>query len=416
MIVLGISLLRLGDLILQRPLIAGLKQQYPDCRIHLLINRQFAQVEFLFDGLVEKFIYFDREVLQKSCGDDQYNLFWGFNELTRFVSKINEVHYDRVYNLTHNRLTAQIAGAIKATKHVGIHAVRGEFKGLDNSWIQFFNAYFGKPEAIGFHYTELLARALKIPLSLAPVATHASARNKILIQPLTSDKKKNWDLEKLKSLARRLYQETDYQVVVLGAPFETKILEHYFKPSELAICDLREADQLLQSAALVVTGDTSIKHLAALRDVPILELSLGSSQPLQTGAFSNNSVILQPPVACGPCGHSQACSQLSQKCSEALSVQHVSEAVRIMLGIDKLTLSLYAQKYSELNVYRTEIRSDLGWTTEGLSNQSRNECDQILQRKMMISNELERRDTESTRRIENEQGTGKLFAASSEAS
>jgi ADP-heptose:LPS heptosyltransferase len=407
--ILGISLLRLGDLILQKPLIEGLRKKHPQSEIHMLINKQFAPVEFLFAGLVDRFIYFDRELLQKSCGEKEFNILWGVRNLKNLVDELNRVEYDDVYNFTHNRLTAHIAGLIKARRVVGIYSAAGKFYGLDNPWIQFFNNYFGRSEAAGFHYTEILAKSLEIPLRPASAKSlFRPGKKKILLQPLTSDAKKNWSLARFQELARRLAAETAYEVLVLGAPFEAEVLAPHFAPGQLKVCSLQEAAAELKQAALLITGDTSIKHLAALFEVPILEISLGSAQPLQVGAFSNESYILESRLACGPCPHSVPCSQPRHACAEQMSVVAVLEAAHIALGLDRKSWERYAQNHVALNVYRTEIRHIVGWTVEGLSVATKNNLDEILQRKMMIVEELDRRHHAQSKGVSDEQRTRKL--------
>ena len=416
MMILGISLLRLGDLILQRPLLEGLRKKHPQCEIHMLVNKQFSHVEFLFEGLVDKFIYFDRETFQKSCGEEEYNILWGFRHLHKLVQEVNQTPYDIIYNFTHNRLTAHLAGLISSKKRVGIYSQGGVFYGLNNPWIRFFNNYFGRPEAKGFHYTELLARALEIPLLEAPIRwRRPTGKNRILIQPLTSDVKKNWDLAKYRELQSLLQNETTYEVKILGAPFEKDLLLQYFTEESLFICDFKEAQKALSGAALLITGDTSIKHLGALQDVPILELSLGSSQPLQVGAYSNNSVILQSRVSCGPCPHSEKCSQASHRCGEKLTVLSVYDSSRMLLGLDRSGWESFAQRNPELNVLKTEIRAVLGWTVQCLSLEKKSEFDEIIQAKTMIVEELNRR-SELSKGGSNEQRTRKLSDSGAEAS
>lgn len=414
--ILGISLLRLGDLILQRPLIEGLRKKHPQSEIHMLINKQFSQVEFLFAGLVDKFIYFDRENLQKSCGEKEYNILWGFHQLKSLVDDINRTSYDRVYNFTHNRLTAHLAGLIHADERIGIHAKDGNFHGLTNPWISFFNNFFGKPEARGFHYTELLGHALEIPPEPMTLPVAGSRRaSYVLVQPLTSDIKKNWNLEKYRALVNALENETSLQVLVLGAPFEKEILASVFPEKNLLICDLQQATAKLQETALLVTGDTSIKHLAALYDTPLLELSLGSSQPLQVGAYANHAVILQPKVQCGPCPHSQKCSQASHICGDRLSVAAVLEASRRMLGLAAPDWNRFAHLHPELVVLKTEIRPVMGWTVQCQSLSQKDYFEQVLQKKTMIVEELNRRH-QSVKGANNEQRTRKLPDSRAEAS
>jgi hypothetical protein len=87
------------------------------------------------------------------------------------------------------------------------------------------------------------------------------------------------------------------------------------------------AQEILKQSCLLVTGDTSIKHLAAQSGVPIVELTLGSSDFTKTAAFSAASEIISASVPCSPCAHSQGCSQKSQICAEQITVDQVFAAV-----------------------------------------------------------------------------------------
>lgn len=387
--ILVISLLRIGDLILQKPLLAGLRKKHPRAEITLLMNKQFSQVEPLLTEEVQRFLYFDRELLQKSCGENEFNILWGLQKVKNFVEDIQNEEFDVVYNFTHNKLSAHLSGLVKTRSRVGIYSENSQFKGLTNAWIQFFNSYFGRAEAAGFHYTELLAHSLNIEL-LEEKKPARNAKNLILIQPLTSDSKKNWGLEKFQLLSEELKQQLNGEVKILGAPFEKEILKTHFAETDLWICDFAQASEYLKEAALLITGDTSIKHVAALYGTPILELALGSSLPLQTGAYSNNSMILQPVVACGPCPHSKPCSQTQHRCGKTLSVEAVYQAAaKIYAGHTEW--QAYSKDHPELLVFRTYIQALLGWTIECLSVSQKSSFDQLLQRKTMIVEELERR-------------------------
>lgn len=413
--ILVISLLRLGDLILQRPLLVALRKRFPEGEIHLLLNKQFAQSEFLFAGLADRFIYFDRETLQKSCGEKEYNIFWGVHSLKETVAELNQAKYDFVYNFTHNRLSAHLAGLIHARQRLGIYSDRGVFFGLTNPWIQFFNNFFGRPEAEGFHYTEILAKAMGLSLPPPSASRRLPAGKRTLVlQPLTSDPKKNWGLQNHLALLTALQEQGGYEVKVLGAPFEEAALRKVFPSESLFICDLENAAALLQEASLLISGDTSIKHLAAHYDVPVLELSLGSSQPLQVGAYSNNAVILQPRVPCGPCPHSSPCSQIRHTCGEGLSVPSVFEAAGLLLSSRASAWEAFCLRNQDLNILKTEIHAHLGWTVQCLSLAQRDYFEKVMQKKTMIVEELNRRD-HSDKGVSYEQRTGKLPLAGAEA-
>ncbi|MEN0060386.1 MAG: lipopolysaccharide heptosyltransferase-I, partial [Bdellovibrio sp.] len=66
--ILVLSLLRLGDIIQQGPLLRGLRQKYPQAQLHVLAHSQFSQAEKILEGVVDRWIYFDREAVQRGLG------------------------------------------------------------------------------------------------------------------------------------------------------------------------------------------------------------------------------------------------------------------------------------------------------------------------------------------------------------
>lgn len=329
--ILVVSLLRLGDIIQQEPLLRGLREKYPEAEIHLLLNKQFASIEKVLAGVVDRYFSFDRESLQKGLGEAEFNIMWSYDQLATLVSQLNEQKYDQILNFTHNKLSAYLIGAIEATNKKGLYQEQGQFHGLENRWLRYFNDRFSGTNKSLFHYVELLGSSFDIPLQLADLQKVGSQKKKsklILFQCLTSDTKKNWGLENFQQLKRIIERAlVDYQVKILGAAFEREQLSQFFSEKDLLICDLAQAQAHLQEATLLVTGDTSIKHLAAQSGVSIVEIAIGSSDAMKTAAYSKDSQILSSSVPCAPCHHSQACSQKSHLCAEDVDVEKVFATV-----------------------------------------------------------------------------------------
>jgi ADP-heptose:LPS heptosyltransferase len=332
---LVVSLLRLGDIIQQKPLLEGLRRQFPQAQIHLLINRQFSQASQLLENCVDEFIYFDREALQKGLGEANYNFMWSFTELEKLINQLSAENYTSVYNFTHNRLTAYIIGAMTAQSKKGLYQSEGRFRGLENAWLKYFNERFSGRSLSLFHYVELLGNAFAIPVQKTPARITGKKHKRVLFQVLTSDVKKNWGLENYRQLKFQIEKAlVDYRVQVLGAPFEREKLLQVFEEKDLLICNLQDVKDLCSQVDLLVTGDTSIKHLAAQEGLATIEISLGGSDPLKTGAFAVNAQVIASTVACAPCLHSQACPQASHLCGEDVSVDQVFAAVWKSLSQD----------------------------------------------------------------------------------
>ncbi|MGZ3772833.1 MAG: glycosyltransferase family 9 protein [Pseudobdellovibrionaceae bacterium] len=336
--ILIVSLLRLGDIIQQIPLIKGLQEQFPDAEIHLLANKQFKQVEKILDGVVHRYIYFDREAVQKGLGDPAYNILWSYSEVENLIEELNESSYDIVFNFTHNKLSAYLIGALSIPDKRGLFAVEGRFEGLSNRWIRYFNDRFSGIQKSLFNYVEILGKGFGIPVKPNSNSLCEKRGNKlILLQCLTSDEKKNWGLSKYLELKTAFETAlVDYDVLVLGAPFERETLLKVFSESDLLICDLIEARKHLLNSDLLITGDTSIKHLAAQVGTPIVEIAVGSSDSIKTSAYTTQAVILKSTIPCAPCIHSQACPQKSHLCADDITVHNVFSAAWDLLTGEKI--------------------------------------------------------------------------------
>lgn len=335
--ILVVSLLRLGDIIQQEPLLRGLREKHPNAEIHLLLNKQFSSIERLLSGLVDRFVCFDRESLQQGLGEASYNILWSFTQLESLTTELNSQEYDLVLNFTHNKLSAYLIGAIRAKNKLGLHQADGRFQGLENRWLRYFNERFSGTQKSLFHYVELLGKSFAIPYISEPVRLKSKTKT-ILFQCLTSDKKKNWGLERFLQLKRTIEESlVDYKVLILGASFEREQLAQVFEEDSLLICDLSEAQQHLSTAALLVAGDTSIKHLAAQAGIPIVEITLGSSDATKTSAFTSNKKTLESAAPCAPCSHSGDCFQKSHLCAENVAVESVFAAVWDLLVAEPRT-------------------------------------------------------------------------------
>ncbi|WP_413295278.1 glycosyltransferase family 9 protein [Bdellovibrio sp. HCB185ZH] len=346
--ILVVSLLRLGDIIQQQPLLKALREKNPQAQIHLLINRQFSHVEGLLTGLVDKYHYFDRDLLQRGLGEASFNILWSHQQIEQLVQTLNRENYQQVLNFTHNKLSAYLLGALQVPMKKGLHHSEGKFQGLENPWLRYFNDRFSGIQASLFHYVELLGKSFDLPVQKA-AAMPATKSKLVLFQCLTSDTKKNWGLNNFKKLKETIESSlVDYKVKVLCAPFEKESLKSHFSDVDLIACDLLGAQELLKQSCLLVTGDTSIKHLAAQLGVPTVEMVLGSSDWTKTAAYSLMTEIINARVPCAPCSHSQACSQKAQICAEQITVDQVFAAIW-----DKLSKRASVSTVSIRDVERT---------------------------------------------------------------
>lgn len=380
--ILVVSLLRLGDFIQAAPVIAGYKQKYPRARIDVLVHTPVARLQSIFPT-VDRWHTIDREELQNGLGRAEIPLLTSFHVLREQCDALAEEHYDLIVNLTHTEYSAWITGYIPARAKLGVTFDSRGQAFFNSPWFRYLNQRAGAGATDILNYTDIFAEACEIdrtklnwamrPTSegeteAAPFTSGEGER--IVIQALTSDSKKNWHASRwiswIDSIMDRRSKAT---VILLGAPNEREALESiragcvHFKRIQVALLSLDGALALLNRSALLVTGDTSIKHLANAASCKVIEISLGSSDVRRTGIYKPDSLILDSKVPCAPCPHSAPCSQARHLCGEAIEPRVAAEAADLFMNESWEALNTLAA-VTKISMRRTRILSTGFWFAE----------------------------------------------------
>ncbi len=380
--ILVVSLLRLGDFIQILPVVNGLRRQFPGGELDLLTFTPAQQLAPMITG-VSKWWTLNREDLQQGLGNIDIPLLTSFSVLQEQLDLVNAREYDLVINLTQTDFSAWICGYINTPSRAGLmRDVKGAAQ-FHSGWFQYLNDHAALSVPDIFHYSDIFyfgsglkngERDWSMTESVRgrreAAALGIGAGEQIVLQLLTSDEKKNWSTESWLQMLRQLQVfRPAAQFILLGAPSEEAHLEEVYHRAEArglnvieAILSLEGAFSLLKTADVLISGDTSIKHLANCAGTPVIELSLGSSDYRRTGAYTADSLLLQPRIACTPCPHSSACSQSTHKCAEQLSPSAVSLSVHHYLNKDWAQLKqLAAELNQEVNWLRTHITGSGFW-------------------------------------------------------
>ena len=364
--VLIVSLLRVGDTLLAFPLIESLRKSNPEIEIHLLCNKESLILQPLMPFV--RFHLFKRDELQRGLGEYDRPFFDSYYLLKDLIEELNNQDFDRLINVTQNRLSAWLCGALQAKEKAGLVLNRHGVASFGSPWFRYLNDYVAAGGKEIFHYSDIFCYGSGVhPVNRYTLAESVEGRSEadrilgagdqvtILIQCLTSDFKKNWKVE---SWAKTLYllhiKRPEARILLLGAPFEEKQLLsiqencwHRGVPVELALCSFPGAYSLLCRADLLVTGDTSIKHLASASDCPVVELCIGSSDFRKTGTYRHNNVIIQSKESCAPCAHCEPCSQAAHRCGERVSAELVAMVADKVLSREMWSLRTVAREFHD---------------------------------------------------------------------
>ena len=345
--ILAVSLLRLGDIFLHQQIIKDTLSSYPGSKIDLVINSQFSNVRPILHT-VENVHLFPRLGLQRELIEDSGSLFRAKNVLEKFVKKLNDEKYDLILDLTHTFVSQRLIEMIDASSKT-------------KSQLGYLNNIFSLAHSTRLHYVEALRDSLGLQKNAEAPRVEIRKNKKISIQPLTSDEKKNWGLISYRRLADILAKALpEYQLVVLGAPFEEKILRAHFEETEnlkIEILSLEDLEFHLWDTGLLISGDTATLHLAALSRTPVVGLYLGSADPHKTAPWVDGAIIFHAIESCSPCAHSMACSQTTHLCAENFLAESVANSIHDLLvgGMSALQKTSINKEFSIFLQSRTQV-------------------------------------------------------------
>ncbi len=319
--ILAISLLRLGDIFMHQQILHDIRKTYPEAQIDLIINSQFSVAIPLLREVTNVHL-FPRETLQRELVEVSGSFFNSYRTLQTWVRSINNENYDLVFDFTHTFMSHKLVEIIDANEK-------------RTSKTCYFNDVFSVSSSPRFHYIEALSSSLGLKSNVSVQRIDKRKNKKISIQPLTSDAKKNWNISSFQRLVEILQLKLpEYQIHILGAPFEEKILRNFFTEStkvKLDILGLQDLEFHLWDTSLLISGDTATVHLAAQTRTPVVGLYLGSADPYKTAPWIDGALVFHGSEACSPCAHSSACTQATHLCADNLSAESVSDALVLLL-------------------------------------------------------------------------------------
>lgn len=343
--ILVVSLLRLGDIIMHLHVIRGIKQKYPGAEVHLLINAEFAGLGELFEKEVERVIQFPRQYLQETLVEPEHDSTKGFRVLDQFLKSELSSFYDVTFNLTHTRLSAYLLGLVSSKRVYGLHVDQFGFRGFENIFLREFDVRFSGTSQSVFHYVEWLGLAMGVEPQRSPMLENQGKR--ILFQVETSDAKKNISLDLFRDAILSL-ENMGYHCFVLASPSEVKKFADIFGLGRIIKANLMEVVAELRQCRALVSLDTGIKHLAGFLGVPVLEISVGSSDPMKTSVYFNHGQKIIGSSDCYPCSHSQKCSKLTHLCEQKLTSHEIFHKAMMIANGDAGLIDQWDSRYAEV--------------------------------------------------------------------
>ncbi len=247
----------IGDFILTLPVMAALRQQFPNAHLEILGYPHIVQLA-LAGGLVDRVQPIEARGLASFFarnGELPENLsdyFSDFDIVISYLYDPDEIFKTNVGKCLHGQF---LVGPHRPDESKKIHATELYLKPL---------------EALAIFGADDVPR-----LSIEP---RRPASNQLALHPGSGSERKNWPEAKWEELLKRLVETTQFNFLLVGGEAEGERLEKLAKLLPKARCEvmrslaLPELAARLQSCVGFVGHDSGITHLAAAVGLPVLVL------------------------------------------------------------------------------------------------------------------------------------------------
>lgn len=312
----------IGDILLATPLLHALKRGYPGSRISWLVDTRYASI---LDGneLIDEVIAFDSPLWRRHFRYGNIPAYLTMS--TGLRRRLNAGRFDAVINLTGEKWWSIWFNA--APVRIGLFPRRNPgamgrlyTRAIPRTFdpiLHNTDHYLLPANALGI--PEPYDRRMSVPRRdedsravrgfLESQEGYHAGRPIIVLHPGTSQASKCWPTSHFGALVDRLSGE--FNVVITGSAIEIDLANQIvdsLQPGTTrpiiaagALTDLRHVLALIDQAAAVVTGDTSILHFASAVETPLIGI-YGSTRPgLNAPYFGEHAYFFNDDLECSPC-------------------------------------------------------------------------------------------------------------------
>jgi ADP-heptose:LPS heptosyltransferase len=353
-----------GDILMGTPLLAALRQAYPDAHLTWIVEHSEVQA-IDANPYIDEYLRWDGAFWKKMLRRGLYPL-WLARALA-FQKQLRDRRYDVFVSFQPEEWPLLVRGADAAITVGVFDTFRRYYRATRTSAnTRLYTHPYAYPDLpdhrIDQYLLTLKALGLpskqEFPMSMGFTAEdQESAANVlagagvspserlVILAPMTTWPTKCWPGERYAMLGDALVRQHGCRIVIIGSRKEQAAIEEIAArmqtPPLLAVGTLsfREMAALIARAALVVSGDTGPMHVAAALQVPQIAL-FGPTSAKWYGPRGGRALTLAHDVPCGPCDQ-KYCPNTGEdhmRCMRLLSVPEVLEAAGALLP--ELTPSL----------------------------------------------------------------------------
>lgn len=350
--ILIVKMWAFGDILMATPILRALKRRWPDCEITWLVEKDYVGA-LRGNPLLDDVIAFDSKTWRKRWRYGQIGAYLQMSLALRRDLKARK--FDAVLTLTGEKWWAIWFNA--APVRVGLFP-RPRLNGMQ----RFYTIAIARPRGDERHNTQHYLRAAEALGIAGPFDERmvvgvdaADARDvdawlqtqpdfdprrpPIVLHPGASQASKCWPTANFARVAQTLARTAN--VVVTGSPDEKPLADAIAGKTKNvfvaagALPRLGHATALIARVAAVVTGDTSVLHIASALDTPFVAV-YGSTRPGgDAPLFGRQRLLFDDAVPCAPCykAHCPLTGDDHLRCQRAVSPAQVLAALDQLLSV-----------------------------------------------------------------------------------
>jgi ADP-heptose:LPS heptosyltransferase len=366
----------MGDLIQTTPLIQGLKEQYPDAKITLMVSSDFKDVVSLIPGVDDSIVFNLRQFKElNECADESWVKIYRYIESE--LNSIRDNGYDLLVNLSHSRFSALMVHYLKVENVIGFHCSPTGDRLTSHPWMQYFGAEPFNRNFNEFNLVEIFSRSADIEMAGREIQVLENNIDFFIDEGILSNisisgddltigfqigsslENRRWSTESFAKLADLLVEKLNARILLFGVASESKSAEDMIKVTRnkdsvtnlTGKTNLKQLTGLLKGCDYLVTNDTGTMHLAAALNTKIIGLFFAHAHPFETAPYSSGHLIFQARISCAPCSYGVHCSNIV--CIEKVLPEHILTSIENHIEHNIWQLPFDLINTSELNIYET---------------------------------------------------------------
>ena len=319
----------LGDIVHSLPFLNAVKDAFPSAEIHWVVAKGL-------EGLLENHPMVKRLwVINKDQWKNLKKIKETAIEFKSLFKELEDESYDLVIDLQGLLRSGILTYATRASVRVGFKEAREgsilfyTHKVKGGREIHAVDRYLKIASAVGCEIEDV-----KFPMPLIIESKNVKKLKEdigdyAVLVPGARWKTKRWQPANFGKLASML----DIKTVIVGSASDADIaraIETKSDGNALSMSgktDIKELIFIIRGARYVITNDSGPMHIAAAFDIPVVAI-FGPTNPVRTGPYGKNNIIVKSDIECAPC-YKKNCK--SVKCMDDVSVEKVYKAVEDIL-------------------------------------------------------------------------------------